>query len=121
MSRDDDGFLLLETLIAFVIAGLALAVLYRAAFGGAASVALAGRETTAIDRAESRLAALRAMAPTHHYVRIGADGDGFHYRETADRMSAPAGAVLVPMRLEIRESWQGGHSVTLATITPVQP
>lgn len=110
------GFLLLETLIAFVIAALALVVLYRAAFDGAAAGAVASRETGALDRAQSRLAALRAYAPTHHYVRTGADGGGFRFRETANRLSAPSDAPLIAVRLTVTESWHGGHGVQLTTV-----
>ncbi|OYW10716.1 MAG: hypothetical protein B7Z59_06330, partial [Acidiphilium sp. 37-67-22] len=55
MPRRDSGFILLETLVAFVIAALAVAVLYRAAFDGAAGIAIGGREAAAVERAQSRL------------------------------------------------------------------
>ncbi len=117
---DERGFLLLETLIAFVIAALALVVLYRAAFDGAAAVAIARAEGAALDRAQSRLAALAAMAPSHRYVHQGPDGGGFFYRETATRLAAPPGAALVAMRISVTERW-GAHrrGVTLTSIIAV--
>jgi len=122
---DEDGFLLLETLIAFVIAALALVVLYRAAFDGAAAIAVARREAAALARAESRLASLRAMAPAHRYVHQGRDGDGFVYRETAIRLAAPRGAPLVPVRITVTLSWGNGSAgvgrrgVTLTSVIAV--
>ncbi|MBW4034141.1 MULTISPECIES: hypothetical protein [Acidiphilium] len=117
---DDSGFLLLETLIAFVIAALALAVLYRAAFDGAASVAVSRQETAALDRAQSRLAALRVMAPAHRYVHTGPDGAGFFYRETATRLAAPHGAAMVAVRIRVTERWgTAGRAVTLTSLVAV--
>ncbi len=126
----DSGFLLLETLIAFVIAALALVVLFRAAFDGAAATAIARQEAQALDRAQSRLAALRAMAPSHRYAHEGRDGDGFSYRESAMRLATPRGATLAPVRLSVTESWgaretgsggTSGRGVTLTTIIAVSP
>ena len=123
----DSGFLLLETLIAFVIAALALVVLFRAAFDGAAATAIARHEAEALDRAQSRLDALRVMAPSHRYVRAGQDGAGFSYRESATRLAAKRGAGLVPVRLTVTESWGTKHrgsskrGVTLTTIIAVMP
>jgi type II secretory pathway component PulJ len=123
----DSGFLLLETLIAFVIAALALVVLFRAAFDGVAATAIARHEAEALDRAQSRLAALRAMAPSHRYVRAGRDGAGFRYRESAIRLAAKRSAALVPVRLTVTESWgpaersTGQRGVTLTTIIAAMP
>ncbi|MDD2876660.1 MAG: hypothetical protein PHT60_07580 [Acidiphilium sp.] len=117
---DDSGFLLLETLIAFVIAALALVVLYRAAFDGAASIAVSRHETEALERAQSRLAVLRVMAPAHRYVHTGADGNGFFFRETTTRLAAPHDAALVPVRVSVTETWGAQRrGVTLTSIVAV--
>lgn len=122
---NDSGFLLLETLIAFVIATLALVVLYRAAFDGAAAISVARREAAALERAQSRLAALGVMAPARRYVHEGPDGEGLFYRETAIPLAAPQGAPLVPVRLTVTESWgtkseaTEQRGVTLTTVIAV--
>ncbi len=122
MSRHDSGFILLETLVAFVIAALAVAVLYRAAFDGAAGVAIGGREAAAVERAQSRLAALAAFAPRGHYVRTGQDGGGFSYREEAALLPAAKGAPLRALRLSVSERWgRAGRTVTLVTIRVAPP
>jgi len=55
--RAERGFTLLEVLIAFAIAALALALLFRAASDGMLSVRTAGRYEEAVVRARSHLAA----------------------------------------------------------------
>lgn len=104
-TKNDSGILLLETLIAFVIAAMALAVVYRAVFDGAAASLIARRNAEAILRAQSRLAALEVLAPVSRYVQSGDDGGGFRYREAATPLPRLNNAPLRAMRLSVTVSW----------------
>jgi len=75
--RADGGFTLLEAIVAFTIAALALAVLYRGAAEGLRATRTAGDVEQAIARARSHLAAQGvALAPGDQQ---GDDGGGFHW------------------------------------------
>jgi general secretion pathway protein I len=86
--RGDAGFTLLEALVAFVIAALALAVFYDGVVGGLRGTRRADATETALSLARSHLAALDAtvLAPR---VTEGLDGSGFRWRLSIK----PAGAV----------------------------
>jgi general secretion pathway protein I len=73
----DDGFTLLEVLVAFVIASLALAVLTGAALNGVVSTKLSNRYQEALARAQSHLAAVGPLPEPSD--RQGDEGDGFHW------------------------------------------
>lgn len=77
--RTERGFTLLEVLIAFTIAALALGLLFRAASGGLLSVETAGKYEEAVSRARSHLAAVggdTALAPGDS---SGDDGGGYRW------------------------------------------
>jgi general secretion pathway protein I len=74
------GFTMLEVLVAFVIAALALGALYEGAMGGLSATAVAGRTDEAVTRAQSHLAVLghgMAIAPGDTQ---GDDGGGYRWR-----------------------------------------
>lgn len=79
--RHERGFMLLEVLVAFTIAALALAVLFDGTLGGLRATRIAGSYQEAVARARSHLAALDSRA-----TRLvpgdqqGDDGSGFHWR-----------------------------------------
>jgi prepilin-type N-terminal cleavage/methylation domain-containing protein len=75
------GFSLLEVLIALIIAGLALATLFRAAGESIHGTAVAARYQEAVSRARSRLDAVGASLQTAE--QSGDDGGGFHWRTLA--------------------------------------
>ena len=79
MTQDERGFTLLEVLVAFVIAALALGVLFRGTLGGLRTAQVASRYEEAVTRAQSHLAALTAGGLTPG-DRQGEDGNGFHWR-----------------------------------------
>ncbi|HTW26890.1 MAG TPA: prepilin-type N-terminal cleavage/methylation domain-containing protein [Acetobacteraceae bacterium] len=82
LARADQGFTLLEVLVAFVIAALALAVLFHGALGGLRAARIAGRYEEALARARSHMAAFDngAVAPQDNQ---GDDGGGYHYHVRA--------------------------------------
>jgi len=113
---EQGGFLLLEALVAFVIAALALAVLYHGAVGGLRTTSIAGRYEQAVARARSRLAAIggRAGSPVPG-IEGGDDGSGFTWKTqvvplAAENLAGPAGpaaARLVLYQVSVTVSWQG--------------
>ena len=96
MMRADPGFTLLEVLVAFAIAALALGTLFRGTIDGLHTAQIASRYQEAVTRAESRLAALSAGNLTAG-DRQGDDGNGFHWHEriTPVETAAPAGLYTV--------------------------
>jgi prepilin-type N-terminal cleavage/methylation domain-containing protein len=74
------GFTLLEVLVAFAIAALALTVLFRASGSGLAATQAAARYQEAVVRARSHLAALSRDAALPIGEAEGDDGGGFRWR-----------------------------------------
>jgi general secretion pathway protein I len=123
--KHNGGFTLLEVLVAFVIASIALAVLYHGLLGARQAV----RTQEAVARARSRLAALCHQASQTPGERSGDDGSGYTWRtqivragtETiqqgeADQPSPPMKADLFAVRVTL--SWPGAvqsHHVSLET------
>jgi general secretion pathway protein I len=113
------GFTLLELLVALLIAGMALAVLFQGAGGGLRAAAVANRYQEALAHARSRLATIGhglALAPLH---QRGEDGYGFHWqiditrtgsavplRQPADAMHGAA-PQLALYAVQVSESWMG--------------
>lgn len=74
------GFTLLEVLVAFAIAALALTVLFRATGSGLGSARAASRYEEAVVRARSHLAAIGHDAALVAGDASGDDGGGFQWR-----------------------------------------
>lgn len=116
-SRGDGGFTLLEAVVAFTIAALALAVLYRGVAEGLNATRTAGEVEQAITRARSHLAAQGVtLIPGD---RQGDDGGGFHWhaRTTPVNSFVPRGgetgqpAPVTLYALSISISWKtDGHT-----------
>ncbi|MBV9784139.1 MAG: prepilin-type N-terminal cleavage/methylation domain-containing protein [Acidisphaera sp.] len=112
------GFTLLEVLVAFVIAALALAVLFHGAVGGLRTTSAAGGYEEALSRARSRLAAVGA-APLPGELQ-GDDGGGFHWHTRVTPIGTAAGQQpqamalarltapqLTLYRVSVAVSWKG--------------
>ena len=125
------GFALLEVLVAFVIAALALGGLAEAALGGLRATAAAGRYEDALARARSHLAAIGHGGPLMPGTQEGSDGGGFAWQSrvtllatvpvgTADTPDAPR-LGLYAVGVEI--SWGHGRQVTLRSerLAPAPP
>ncbi len=74
------GFTLLEVLVAFVIALIAVVVLYRGATDGLLTTRIADRYQEAVSRARSHLDEICAAAPLRPMETSGDDGGGFRWR-----------------------------------------
>jgi hypothetical protein len=122
---------LLEVLIAFAIATVALAVLYHGAAEGLLGSRLATRTDEAVARARSRLAALCHGARLAPGEQSGDDGSQYSWRTVISRAATEAVArpetdpdqASPPMRADlfavrVIESWPGTfrpHQVALET------
>lgn len=78
-SRRDAGFTLLEVLVAFTIAALALGVMFEAVLGGLRATQNADTYQEALSLARSHIAAV-ALADLRAREQQGDDGHGFHWR-----------------------------------------
>lgn len=88
MARDG-GFTLLEVLVAFVIAALAMGALLQGAGGGLQSTSVSGHYQEALSRARSRLAALGPSPALGE--QGGDDGGGYRWRTSVVLLAAAAG------------------------------
>jgi len=109
----DRGFTLIEALIAFLIAAMAIMALVRATTGAVTSSRVAGRYDEAVARAQSHLAALSA-SPLADSDRQGDEGGGFHWRvrvaaagtaQPARRFSAVPHTAITLYRITVTVSW----------------
>lgn len=123
----DNGFTLLEVVVALAIAGLALVGLFHAGSGGLFAVDTAARAEEAVQRAQSHLAAVGRNAALVEGELTGDDGGGYRWalrvRSLAARQSlAPDGVSATTTTLfnvEVVISWPGSageRSVTLRTL-----
>jgi general secretion pathway protein I len=76
------GFTLLEVLVAFIIAALACAALYRAGVVGVGEDVTAARLQEALVRAQSHLAAVGPLTRLQAVTQSGDDGGGYQWRLT---------------------------------------
>ena len=105
----DVGFTLIEVLVAFVIAALALGVLARAALDGVSNAHVSAQYTEALARARSHLAGLSSQPTPGDFQ--GDEGNGFHWhlrivpgaRETT-RQNVP----LILYDVAVSISWTDG-------------
>ncbi|MDB5395020.1 MAG: pseudopilin [Rhodospirillales bacterium] len=76
----EGGFALLEVLIAFAIAALALGLLFQAAGSGGNAARTAGYYEEAVSRAKSRMAMLGRATPLAEGESQGEDGGPYRWR-----------------------------------------
>ncbi len=86
--RREDGFTLLEVLVAFVIAALALGVMFDAVLGGLRATQTASQYQEAVSLARSHIASISHLDLAGRESQ-GDDGRGFHWKIRI----APAGTV----------------------------
>ncbi len=122
----EEGFTLLEVLVAFIIAALALGALTQGAAGGLQSARVSGHYQEALSRARSRLATLDATPASGE--QRGDDGGGYAWQvdvtpvATAGRpregVDPPRPGRAVLLAVTVRISWRmdgGEREVALAT------
>ena len=127
------GFTLLEVIIALVITGLALAVLFQGGVAGLRTARIAASYQVALSRARSRLAATCLPDMLHTLDQQGDDGGGYHWHTPRggawlgdrpacrQRSASPQrnpGATVSLYAVSVVVSWQGdggSREVRLAT------
>jgi general secretion pathway protein I len=107
------GFALLEVLIAFAIAALALGLLFQAASSSGGAARTAGYYEEAVSRAKSRMAMLGRDAPLAEGESQGEDGGPYRWRvKVAPSATAkpppdapPTAISLILYDIEVEISW----------------
>lgn len=125
-ARRESGFSLLEVLVAFVIMGLSLGVLYQASGGGARGVGMIEQHAFAVVTAESLLSRYQSV-PAAGISESGVTNDGFHWRlssrpfETPVREGVDASQSWPFHLLSVTVAWQSAgreYAVSLDTLVP---
>jgi general secretion pathway protein I len=88
------GFTLIEVMVALVIAGMAMFLLLRAGFSGAAATRTASGYEEALERAESRLASIGPLTAIQPGQFSGDDGGGYTWRLTITKLQSTGSAGL---------------------------
>jgi general secretion pathway protein I len=123
----EGGFTLLEVVVALAIAAMALVGLFQAASGGLFAVDTAARAEEAVQRAQSRLAAVGRDAALVQGDFTDDDGGGYRWRlrvrPVATRQALPrdadSAANATLFDVEVAVSWpgrNGDRSVVLRTL-----
>lgn len=84
--NSDDGFTLVEVLVAFAILAMTLTLAFRSFGSGARGVNAADRQALAVAIAQSRLAAAGVETPLEEGTVTGTHEGGLHWRLTARRL-----------------------------------
>ena len=80
ISDRDDGFTLVEVLVAFAILALTLTMVFRSFGDGARGIQVSQRQAAAVALAEAKLAALGVERPLVQGVTKGVDTSGMEWR-----------------------------------------
>jgi general secretion pathway protein I len=113
VTREEHGFTLLEALIAFVIAALALGVLFDAGVGALRGARAASRYEQAVARARSHLALAVHTSPLVPGDWQGDDGSGFTWRL---RVTPLASAAVRPVNA-VTQRGMSSFPVTLCALS----
>jgi general secretion pathway protein I len=110
--RDTRGFTLLEVLIAFVIAALALGVMFKVVVDALSSTAISARYEEAVVRARSHLAMATKGGSLMPGDWSGDDGDGYRWHihvapvsESAARRTGGPAVPLVLYAVSVSITW----------------
>jgi general secretion pathway protein I len=105
-SSDEAGVVLLEVVIAFVIAALALGVLYQGSLAGLHATRTAARYEQALSRARSRLIIAEHGSPLIAGDLQGDDGGGFRWHLHVTPIDAAAVRPFDPVGLRHEPDYQ---------------
>jgi general secretion pathway protein I len=127
-TRRDNGFTLIEVVVALAIASLALVGLFEAGSGGLFATDNAAQAEEAAERAQSHLAAIGRDAALVAGDSAGDDGGGYrwHLRVVPAATRPLAGLVGAPPNLltlydvEVAESWRSGGHVRQVVLTTMR-
>ena len=116
------GFSLIEMLVAMVILGLTLGVLYQASAGAARNVRLDERYTYAVQIAQSLLAD-HARLPPGGLQLSGTAGDDYRWELIGSPLDVDPSlpdATLYQLDVVVRWEGDGSREVALTTVVPEQ-
>lgn len=124
--NNEEGFSLLEILVAFAILALALGILLRIFSGGVNTAVVADGYITAVQIAESLLAKTGVEAPLQIGQSSGVENDIYYWQITvnpyyiADITQDSGANIFNLMQIDVSVSWQEGvaepRSVELTTL-----
>jgi general secretion pathway protein I len=127
-AESQQGFTLIEVLVAFAIAAALLVPLLRIFSGGMGGLARSERASRALLWAESVLAARDGETPLSEGVESGDLADGYHWQRTVTfyrEAATPSQIVpLVPYDVRMTVSWRErgqARAVTLETLMLAPP
>ena len=120
------GFTLIEVLIAFAIAAMALGLLFQAASSSGGAARLSGNYEEAVSRAKSHMASLGRESDIAPGEQSGDDGGGYRWRVKVTPSAVaqppqdapPPSARLTLFDVEVSVSWADSgrpHAVVLHT------
>ena len=127
MACSQQGFSLIEILVAFLVTALSLGIIFQIYAKGAAATVLADEYTHALAIAESKLAGASVYDRAYDFEEQGREADKFdweirteEYVNEAQITDFPASYAL--MSVDVNVSWQGRgklRQVNLQTLKPV--
>jgi general secretion pathway protein I len=116
--RAQRGFTLLEVLVAFAIAAVALGVLVDGTLTGMRGARLAARQEEALSHARSRLAALGQGEDLTPGENSGDSGGGFSYRRRVSRVATTQAADTALYEISLSIGWvEDGRTRTVQLAT----
>ncbi len=119
--RSQQGFTLLEVLVAFVILAFTLAIIYQAAGGSVRGTIKGEQQTYALTLAESVLNNYRTV-PEGGMARSGELENGYRWQFDATLRPVPEeqrNLTAVPLYdVHVQVDWDGGAGVTLFSVLP---
>ncbi len=124
-SRDQQGFSLIEILVAFVILAMSLSVIFRIFSGGLRNVALSEDYARAVLVAESQLSAIGVSEPLQSGVTSGEWGERFNWQRVIKRyqpweQDRELDAPLLGYRVTVKVDWEHAGRSRQITLNSVR-